>query len=129
MATKTIVQKLENKHREWVEETTALFNKAIGFYFDILLDQKLLLELSTKEVLTQLERLSIKTIQNTDPAFPLSWELPAYFRRAAINTAIGAARSFDSNLERWHKEKEKGKEFSKRPPVPAREFAQHPLFY
>jgi hypothetical protein len=46
------------------------------------------------------------------------------FRRAAINAALGAARSFHSNLERWRKQKAKaeakGRRFTKRPPVPPR---------
>ncbi|MEW6731664.1 MAG: transposase [Acidobacteriota bacterium] len=118
---------------DWVVATTALFNDAISFYFDILQGHQSLLELPTKQILTELEKLTIERAQNREPAFPLPWELPAYFRRAAINTAIGAARSFHANLARWHKQKEKaeakGKCFNARPPVPPREFNQHPLLY
>jgi transposase len=46
------------------------------------------------------------------------------FRRAAINAALGSARSFYGNLSRWYKHKEKaeakGKKFKERPPVPPR---------
>jgi IS605 OrfB family transposase len=133
VATKTIIQQLENKHLDWVEATKRLFNKAIGFYFDILQGHELLLELPTKAVLTELEKFTVKTIQNPDPAFALPWEMPAYFRRAAINTAVGAVKSFYSNLERWKKQKEKveakAKKFNPRPPVPPTVFNQHPLFY
>jgi putative transposase len=132
-ATKTIIQQLETRHLDWVEFTRALFNEATAFYFEIIQGHDLLLDLPTKQVLTELERLTVVTPHNPQPAFPLQWELPAYFRRAAINTAIGAARSFYSNLTRWKKSKEKaeakGKKFDEHPPVPPREFNQHPLLY
>ncbi|MEW6735306.1 MAG: transposase [Acidobacteriota bacterium] len=132
-ATKTIIQQLETKHPDWVAATSELFNQAIVFYFDILQGHQSLLELPTKQLLTHLEKLSVKTVFNPEPTFPLPWELPAMFRRACINSAIGRARSFYSNLERWHKQKEKaevkGKKFVERPPVPPREFHQHPLLY
>jgi putative transposase len=133
VATKTIIEQLENKHRDWVVATSALFNQAVAFYFDILQGDELLLRLPNKQVLTELEKLTIKTIQNPAPLRSLPWELPAYFRRAAINIATSAARSFYSNLARWHKQKAKaeakGKKFNERPPVPPREFHQHPLLY
>ena len=133
MATKTIVQQLETKHLDWVEATSILFNMAIAFYFDLLQGHELLLKLPTKQILTELEKLTVETSQNPQPAFPLLWDLPAYFRRAAINSAIGAARSFYSNLAQWNKRKEKaeakGKKFVERPPVPPRQWHQHPLLY
>ena len=50
--------------------------------------------------------------------------IPAMFRRAAINAALGSARSFYSHLARWQKSKEKaeakGKKCKDRPPVPPR---------
>ena len=132
-ASKTIIEQLESKRVEAAKATGELYNEAIKFYFQLLQDHQSLLELSTKKLLTELERLTVETLANPHPAFPLPWQLPAMFRRSAINSAIGQARSFHSNLERWHKKKEKvikrGKKFSERPPQPPSEFNQHPLYY
>src|SRR5207244_11437912 len=100
-ATKTIIQQLQTKHLDWVQSTRALFNQVTAFYFEIIQGHELLLDLSNDYALRELEKLTIATIKNPEPALPLPLELPAYFRRACINTAIGAARSFYSNLERW----------------------------
>ena len=55
------------------------------------------------------------------------------FRRACINTALGSARSFFSNLNRWRSRKakaeSKGKKFTYRPPVPPREWRCNTVFY
>ena len=130
---KTIIQQLETKRIDAVGATKALFNQAIAYYFQLLQAHELLLNLPTKKLLTELEILTLKTIDNPLPAFPLPWQLPAYFRRAAINIAIGAAKSFYSNLQRWNKSKAKaqsrGHKFTNRPPVPPRAFNQHPLLY
>jgi hypothetical protein len=49
-------------------------------------------------------------------------DIPAMLRRAAINTALGSARSFYTALSKWRKRKEqaqlKGKKYTIRPPVP-----------
>ncbi len=132
-ATKTIIEQLESKRVEAAQETKKLYNEAIKFYFELLQDHQSLLELSTKKLLTELEKLTVETLANPHPAFALPWNLPAMFRRAAINSAIGQARSFHSNLERWHKKKDKaikrGKKFTERPPQPPKEFHQHPVYY
>jgi IS605 OrfB family transposase len=132
-ATKTIIEQLESKRVEAAIATKKLYNEAIKFYFELLQGHQSLLELSTKKLLTELEKLTVETLANCRPAFALPWNLPAMFRRAAINSAIGQARSFDSNLERWHKKKEKaikrGKKYVERPPQPPKEFHQHPVYY
>lgn len=55
------------------------------------------------------------------------------FRRAAINTALGIASSFYTNLEKWHKEKARfeanGKKYTQRPPVPPRQYNFNTTFY
>jgi putative transposase len=133
VATKTIIKQLEKKKVEAVEATRVLYNEAIKFYFELIQSHQGLLELATKPLLTELEKLTVETLSNSQPIFPLPWQLPAMFRRSAINTAIGQARSFHSNLARWHKKKEKAiansKKFKERPPQPPKEFNQHPVYY
>ncbi|HEX3639869.1 MAG TPA: transposase, partial [Ktedonobacteraceae bacterium] len=83
------------------------------------------LDLSNKEALTVLEKLTHTTQSHPHPVMPLSEigeAIPAIFRRAAINATLGSARSFSSNLGKWRKRKEKaqakGKKFTERTPVP-----------
>ena len=131
--TKTIIQNLEYRYPEWFQLTEELFNEVTSFYFGIILEHELILELDNQQALTELERLTNKTKSNPSPPFALKWDVPAMFRRACINTAVGSARSFLSNLNRWRTRKaraeDKGKKFTDRPPVPPRKWHRHTLFY
>src|SRR6266536_5709390 len=122
----TIRLQLETRpgRSEWFATTKNLFNQVAAFYFDVIAAHPRVLDVSSKEALTALERLTHTTAQNPDPLLPLSTispNIPALFRRAAIQVALGAARSFHTNLNRWRQEKArieaKGKRFTKRPPV------------
>src|SRR5215469_9883437 len=128
-ATKTIKQVLSYKtqHAAWFEQTQALFNTVVGFYFEVIQAHQLVLELSSKDALTALEKLTHATEQNPHPVMPLSeiaHDIPAMFRRAAIHAALGSAKSFYTHLAKWHKRKEQAqareKKFTIRPPVPPR---------
>jgi len=84
-------------------------------------------ELGNMDALKALEDLTHTTQNNPTPVMPLSEiaeGIPALFRRAAINAALGSARSFSSYLQKWQKAKEKaeakGKTFHECPPVPPR---------
>lgn len=131
--TKTIRQNLEYRFPEWFRLTKELFNEVSAFYFGIIQEHELILELTNKKALTELERLTHKAKDNPSPPFPLRWDIPAMFRRACVNTALGSARSFFSNLNRWkeHKAKveSKGKRYTDRPPVPPREWHRNTVFY
>jgi IS605 OrfB family transposase len=133
-STKTIKRVLERRFPEWFNLTQRLFNEVTAFYFRIIQEHELILELTNKEALSELERLTHKTRDNPSPPFPLMWgDIPAMFRRACINTALGLARSFFSNLNRWKEKKArteaKGRRFTERPPVPPREWKYPTLFY
>jgi putative transposase len=121
---------------EWFAETQNLFNRVAAFYFDVIQSHPGVLELADKAALTTLEKLSHATKHNPDPVMPLSQiaaNVPAMFRRAAIHAALGSARSFHSNLERWRKQKEKaqarGRRFHHHPPVPPREWNKSIVLY
>ena len=95
-----------------------------------------MLDLSNKDALTALEKLTHTTQSNPTPAMPLEdilEDIPAMFRRAAINAALGSARSFYSHLTRWRKRKEKaeakGKKFHERPPVAPRTWNKSTTLY
>src|SRR5689334_22996201 len=114
----------------------SLFNRVASFYFDVIQAHIKVLDRSNKEALTALEKLTHVTEINPNPVMPLSdigEDIPALFRRAAINAALGSARSFFSHLARWNKAKAKadakGKKFKERPPVPPRSWNKSATLY
>src|SRR5688500_4525869 len=96
---------------EWYEATKTLYNQVVIFYFELYQMHPGLLELPQKEALRQAEQLTHRTKHNPAPLIPLAEaiqvNIPALLRRASINAARGAFRSFSSNLTRWRKEKAK----------------------
>ena len=138
MATTTIKQVLhyQPEHGVWFAANQALFNRVAAFYFEVIQAHEKVLTLSNKEALTALEKLTHTTQKNPTPVMPLEEileDIPAMFRRAAINAALGSARSFHSHLARWRKRKEKaeakGKKFHERPPVPPRTWNKSAILY
>ena len=137
-ATTTIKQVLhyQPEHGVWFAANQALFNRVAAFYFEVIQAHEQVLALSHKEALTALEKLTHTTQKNPTPVMPLEeilGDIPAMFRRAAINAALGSARSFYSHLARWRKRKEKaearGKQFHERPPVPPRTWNKSATLY
>jgi IS605 OrfB family transposase len=126
----------------WFADTARLFNQVAAFYFDVLQAHPGLLDLSNKEALTALERLTHATRENPQPLRPLAEvadSFPALLRRAAIHAALGSARSFQENLQRWRQRKERAEEkarnrgkrscFHERPPVPPRRWNKGVVLY
>src|SRR5712692_10022840 len=137
-ATTTIKQVLnyQDAHAAWFAANQALFNQVVAFYFEVIQAHERVLDLSDKEALRALEKLTHTTKKNQTPAMPLSAlveDAPAMFRRAAIHAALGSARSFSSHLSRWKKRKAKaqarGKQFTERPPVPPRTWNKSATLY
>ena len=137
-ATRTVRQQIEYRPgiSEWFGATQKLYNRVAAFYFDVLQSHPGILDLSSKEALTTMERLTHRTRGNPTPPMPLAdiaGNVPAMFRRAAIHAALGAARSFQANLSRWCKRKEKavawGRPCHERPPVPPRAWGRAVTFY
>lgn len=142
-ATMRLALHYQPQHAHSFAEHTALFNRVVGFYFDCIQAHEGILSLKNKEALTALERLTHATKANPRPIMPLceiAPDIPAMFRRAAINAALGSARSFFTSLSRWRTRKEryeerpvrpgkKKKPFTERPPVPPRAFNKSAPFY
>jgi len=98
-ATTTMKQALRYRavHVAWFAATQALFNQVAAFYFEVIQAHEHVLDLSNTEALTALERLTHRTKKNPTPVIPLCTigeDIPAMFRRAAINGALGSDRSF-----------------------------------
>lgn len=137
-ATKTLQHSLSYKptHATWFAENQRLYHRVVAFYFDILNAHEGLLDLPNTHALTELEKLTHATLDNPGPAFPLSEiadSIPAMFRRAAINAALGSARSFFAHLKKWKAKKAnaeaKKKPFAERPPVAPRTWNKCVSFY
>jgi IS605 OrfB family transposase len=137
-ATTTIIQRLnyQPKHAVSFTANQALFNRVVAFYFEVIQAHENILELGSQDALRVLEQLTHSTEKHPHPVMPLSdlcEDIPAMFRRAAINAALGSAKSFYSNLKHWRNRKEKvlakGKKFTDRPPVPPRTWNKSVSFY
>ena len=82
------------RHPEWLKLTEEFYNQIVQFYYDLLLENPALWELGSQKVLRELEVLSIPGRDKRPVATPLPWEkVPLYFRRAAANAGIAAAKS------------------------------------
>lgn len=120
----TYCMKLFCKHPEWIIATKQYYNDVVKFYYELLLKDFSLLDLSNQKLMRQLEELSIVGRDRRKPAYPIPFhKVPVYFRRAAINTAIGMVRSYYQNLQNWEKDKSQMK------PKVARQFSSSPIIY
>ncbi|HLG64634.1 MAG TPA: transposase [Ktedonosporobacter sp.] len=143
-AMKTIRQALQYppQYAHYFAEHAALFNRVVAFYFAVIQAHEGILALKNKEALTALEKLTHATEKNLHPIMPLTTlapDIPAMFRRAAINAALGSARAFFSSLKKWRLRKEqyeakptrkgKKKPCRERPPVPPRTWNKSVPFY
>lgn len=109
--------------RQALESTEALFTELVRFYLDILLTHPAFWEkvrdvdpttgeifsprtATNKDLLTRLEFATVVTETHPAPTHPLSIlsgaeDAPVVFRRAAINRAIGMAKSYRTHRKRW----------------------------
>src|SRR5260221_5339758 len=114
-ATATIREALcyQPQHAQYFAANQALFNRVVAFYFDCIQAHEGILALNNKEALTALEKLTHATAERPAPIMPLTEvapDIPALFRRAAVNAALGSARSFFSHLSKWRTRKERSEE-------------------
>lgn len=83
------------RHMDWLHQTQELYNAVLKFYYDLYLEYLSDSRPGTMEALRSLEKMTIKGRDKQEVPVPFPWKkVPLYFRRAAANTAIGAARSF-----------------------------------
>ena len=98
MTTITYRFRLYEKHQKRFQATKQLYNQAVAHYYGILGERTELMALSGHDLLRELERLSVGTKEmkslGQKPEYPLDGmpKLPLYFRRAAINNAVGMMR-------------------------------------
>ena len=82
------------RHIAWLQETQELYNEILLFYYRLYLDFFSEKQPGALETLRTLEKMTIPGRDKQPVPYPLPWQkVPLYFRRAAINAAIAAARS------------------------------------
>lgn len=92
--------RLRCKHPDWLADTQDFYNQVQKFYYDLFLEHPELKEENSQVCLREMERLSIKGRDGKEVPSPLPWEkVPLYFRRAAANAGIAAAKSHLSRQE------------------------------
>ena len=92
--------RLRCRHPEWLSETQDFYNQIQKFYYDLFLEHSELREENSQVCLREMERLSIRGRDGKEVPSPLPWEkVPLYFRRAAANAGIAAAKSHLSRQE------------------------------
>lgn len=85
------------RHADWLLQTQNLYNQILEYYYNLYLDTFQDTKPGAMEALRTLEKLTIIGRDRQPVKFPLPWKkVPLYFRRAAINSAIAAASSYQS---------------------------------
>ena len=133
-STTTYCLKLHCKRRDWILKTQALYNDVLSFYSRLLLNDVSLLELDNMKLLRKLEQMTIAGRDKKQPEVELPFpKLPLYFRRAAINAAIGMIRSYTGRLRGWEKAREdarkKGLIWNRKPPAAPSHFHASTVLY
>jgi hypothetical protein len=87
-------------HPGWLRQTQEYYNEIAEFYYNLLLERPELWDKNSQQTLRELECLSLPGREKRTPEHPLPWpKIPLYFRRAAANTGIAAAKSHISRME------------------------------
>lgn len=89
---------------EYLQKTQDIYNQGILAYYNLLFDNLEFLNLSNQYCLRELEKLTIINREGVKPKHYIELDMPVYLRRAAINQAIGAVRSYISRLARYEKQ-------------------------
>jgi transposase len=134
---KTLRYKILN-HARIFDTTVEIYNQALHFLIDVIDSEFPSFDgISTKSMVTLVEKLIHRTAQNPQPKYPQFneqfYKFPSYFRRSAIASAYGKVKSYRSNLTNWMNEKEQaeleGKTFKKNPPCLSLDHKEFPVFY
>ena len=98
--------KVKIKHYNNIfKQTVEIYRNAVSFFIDVCdKEWDTLKPLKNLERCSKIEKLTIQTKKNQNPKYDFNerfYKMPVYFRRSAINTAIGCYSSYYSNLKNW----------------------------
>lgn len=86
---------LKTSYEPWLWVTWELYNELLRFYYQLFLEHSELHSLGKQKLLRALEQLSIVGRDKRPVEQPLPFKgVPLYFRRAAINAALAAGKSY-----------------------------------
>lgn len=133
---------------EMVRQTEEIYRAVFGFYLDVIHDNlDKLPEWDRNSGTRALEKLTVRTEPrmnrktgkpyggNPNPPYPIDavWpKFPAYLRRAIIAKAIGMAKNWHSNYQRWLRKKERIQDRNERRVAEGKKtipFDEHPPKY
>lgn len=81
-------------NRKWLENTQSFYNDIVFFYYQLFLNDREIQSMSRQNALRAMEQLTVLGKSKIPVPYPLPWEkVPLYFRRAAINASMAAAKS------------------------------------
>jgi len=138
-ARKTIKVKIHNPNKgkeEALQSTVDILNSLLAAYVDLTLENRCLLTktkeivskktgeirvrtLTNQEILTEIEKLSVKTKAHPEVEIDIKEKYPALpteFRRSTINTSTGMCKSYLSNLSAFKNQNKRNR--AKNPPAP-----------
>lgn len=126
--------KLRCKHLDWIRQTEGLYQQVVAFYTGLLLERMELLEMGNLHLLRAMEKLTVVGRDKKPVPMELPFKkLPLYFRRAAINAAIGQSRSYAGLLRDWERKKAEAEDrkfsWKKRKPTEPRQAGNSILLY
>ena len=100
----------EKEVRNVLKATTALYRKAVDFFINVRLQEDALFNglSSSFDKLRLMEQLTVKTKARLSVKYDFSvflYKFPCYYRRAAIQEALGKVDLYKSNLANWETSK------------------------
>ena len=101
LVTKTLRTKLLSDKPDWLKSTQILFNQIIEFYVGIYSQYPELASVSSAQVYSTIEPLTIKTKTRENVPHPLPINCPMVLRRAAIKKALGMFKSWQTSFQSW----------------------------
>ena len=90
---------------EYLKLTQKVYNELIEKYYSLIFEYEELLELSRQKCLRELEKLTIIGVTGEKPVEYFEQNAPTELRRAAINQAIGLAKSYFEMLKMSEEDK------------------------
>ena len=86
---------MRTSHNGWLLATRKLYNEVLYFYYRLFLKHSEFHKLGNQKALRELERMTIVGRDKRPVEYPFPWRgFPLYLRRAAINAALSAGRSY-----------------------------------
>ena len=106
--------KIQSHIKKPFEDTAKLYRDAVDFFIRVRLQEDALFRSidTRKDQLSMMETLTVTNKKRPTVPYDFSstlYKFPSYYRRAAINEALGKVSSYQSNYANWENNGKKGK--------------------